>query len=91
MNTISVMQEQQLCSLRPEAQELIEDKINGKFIILMFTYYPLTDKFGISILTNQQRVYFGKGRTMVEMADDLVKAVQGGEFILQTAIKHTLN
>ena len=91
MNTISVMQEQQLCSLRPDAQQLIEDRLRGTFHILMFTYYPETDKFGISILTNEKRVYFGRGRTMVDMADDLLKAVQSGEFVLQQTIKHHLN
>lgn len=83
---LSLMQEQQLHSLRGEMEGIIKQRTSQSLKLLMFTFYPRTEKLGASVITSTKKIYYGRGTTMSEVADEIAKAISRDEYILQSQV-----
>lgn len=88
---LSSMQEEQLLSLREEMRQTIDMRLSKGFTLLMLTYYPLSEKLGASIMTTDNKLYFGKGASMAEVADEVARSIAKDEYVLQSPQKVLLN
>jgi hypothetical protein len=82
--TLSELQEQQLVSMRPEVEKNIKEKYGQPFKLLLFTFYPMSEKYGASILLPNGRVFFGSGESQEVMVRDLVRSAIDGEFVVSS-------
>lgn len=82
--TLTLNQEKQLASLRKEMKEILNQNLKVKFSLLLFTFYPTSAKFGVSVITSNKKIYFAKASSMLDLAKELSTAISLDEHALKS-------
>lgn len=81
--TLTLNQEKQLASLRKEMKEILNQNLKVKFSLLLFTFYPTSAKFGVSVIIPTRKIYFAKASSMLDLAKELSTAISLDEYAVK--------
>lgn len=81
MYELTPTREATLLNMKVDVAEKAEDLFNTPLRLFLFTYYPLTNMYGCTIIIGDKG-YYGKGKNIDEMLNSALRSKMVGEYVV---------